>query len=269
MRTMVICAVLAACLGATEGRAQTFDCVISPAVTVRVGSPVSGVLDEVRVDQGDLVVKGQEIARLRSEVEQKTVELLAAQARSTAEIEAQDSRLALSRKRLDRVRELAASNISSREQLETAEAETEVIVRERALAELRRDVAGLELQRARAQLDQRVIRSPLDGVVVTRHLFGGEFLGTEDSVVTVAQVDPLHVVAFLPVTLYRSLEVGMVLPVRLEAPAEGVVEARVDVVDRVFDAASGTFGVRLTLPNPAGAIPAGHRCQIELMLSGQ
>jgi hypothetical protein len=35
------------------------------------------------------------------------------------------------------------------------------------------------------------------------------------------------------------------------------------VVDRVFDASSGTFGVRLELPNPNGAIPAGVRCKVE------
>jgi hypothetical protein len=33
------------------------------------------------------------------------------------------------------------------------------------------------------------------------------------------------------------------------------------VVDPMFDAASGTFGVRLTLPNPERKIPAGLKCR--------
>ena len=38
--------------------------------------------------------------------------------------------------------------------------------------------------------------------------------------------------------------------------------ATVTVVDRVLDAASGTFGVRLALPNPDLLLPAGIRCKI-------
>jgi len=41
----------------------------------------------------------------------------------------------------------------------------------------------------------------------------------------------------------------------------GSYTARVDVVDQMFDAASGTFGVRLSLPNPNRRIPAGLKCR--------
>ncbi|WP_137700041.1 efflux RND transporter periplasmic adaptor subunit [Marimonas lutisalis] len=264
-------ALAVSCLMFSAGRslAETYDCVITPAVTVRVGSPVSGLLAEVLVDQGDKLRTGQEIARLRSDVEAKTVELLEVQAINTAEIEAQDSRLALAQKRLERAQDLVERNVGTLEQLEASEAEVEVISRERALAEMRREVVALELERARAQLDQRVIRSPLDGIVVTRHLFGGEFMSTEDSVVTIAQIDPLHVEAFLPVAVFRAVHLGMTVRVFPDAPVDGVFDAQIDVIDRIFDAASGTFGIRLTLPNPQASIPAGHRCQLELELAGQ
>ncbi len=254
---------------AAPATAETFDCVITPAVTIDVGSPVSGLLDKVLVDQGDTVESGQIIARLHSEVEAKAVELLQLQARSTAGIEAQESRLALAQKQLDRARDLMERRVGTLERLEAAEAEVEVITRERAMAQLQHEVTGLELERAQAQLEQRVIRSPLDGIVVARHLFDGEFLGTENSVVSLAQVDPLHVEAFLPVTAHPMLSPGMTLTVTPEAPLSGTFSAQVDVIDRVFDAASGTFGIRLTLPNPGNAIPAGHRCEVEVPLPGQ
>ena len=38
--------------------------------------------------------------------------------------------------------------------------------------------------------------------------------------------------------------------------------ARIKVVDRVFDAASDTFGMRLTMDNPGGKLPAGMDCKI-------
>lgn len=253
--------------GAAYG--ASFDCVITPAVTVQVGTPVSGVLAEVLVDQGDVVIQGQIIARLRSEVENMTAELLELQALSTAEIEAQQSRLSLARKRLERAQDLVSRNVGTREALEAAEAEVEVITRELAIAEMRHKVADLEWRRANAQVEQRVMRSPLDGVVVARHLFGGEFMGTEDSVVAIAKVDPLYVEAFLPVTAYRDVSIGMSLSVSPEPPLQGTFQAEITVIDQVFDAASGTFGIRLEMPNSDAAIPAGHRCQIDIAVAGQ
>jgi multidrug efflux pump subunit AcrA (membrane-fusion protein) len=47
-----------------------------------------------------------------------------------------------------------------------------------------------------------------------------------------------------------------------EAPVGGRHAATVAVVDRVVDAASGTFGIRLLLPNPDLALPAGLRCRV-------
>jgi multidrug efflux pump subunit AcrA (membrane-fusion protein) len=47
--------------------------------------------------------------------------------------------------------------------------------------------------------------------------------------------------------------------------------ARVDAIDPVIDAASDTFRVRLLLPNPGNAIPAGIRCSVALpdVVSGE
>jgi hypothetical protein len=45
--------------------------------------------------------------------------------------------------------------------------------------------------------------------------------------------------------------------IKLAPLVQGSVKARVTVVDRVVDAASGTFRVRLELPNPGNRIPSG------------
>ena len=254
---------------ALPAAAETFDCVINPAVTVRVGGPVPGLLDEVYVDQGDIVTQGQKLARLRSEVEATTLDVVALQAESRAEIEAQESRLKLAQQRLERVQEMVSRNIAPLQDLEAAEAETDVIARELAIAEMRQKVAQLERERAGQLLAQRLVTSPVEGVVVVRHLFGGEYLDQDSPVVTIARVDPLHVEAFLPVALYGSVEPGMVLPVTPDAPITGTRDAQVEVVDRVFDAASGTFGVRLRLDNANLSIPAGHRCRIEIPAATQ
>src|SRR5580704_7364022 len=58
---------------AAKASAATFDCVMDPYLTVKLGSPVMSVLSEVLVDRGDLVKKGQVIARIESGVEEAAV----------------------------------------------------------------------------------------------------------------------------------------------------------------------------------------------------
>ncbi|WP_232315256.1 efflux RND transporter periplasmic adaptor subunit [Aquincola tertiaricarbonis] len=58
------------------------------------------------------------------------------------------------------------------------------------------------------------------------------------------------------------VKTGMRGEVSLEAPLSGRHAALVTVVDRVVDSASGTFGVRLELPNPNGELPAGVKCRV-------
>jgi hypothetical protein len=55
--------------------------------------------------------------------------------------------------------------------------------------------------------------------------------------------------------------------VKPDSAIGGTYAATVTVVDEVFDAASGTFGVRLKLPNPELRLPAGVRCRISFDLA--
>ena len=43
---------------------------------------------------------------------------------------------------------------------------------------------------------------------------------------------------------------------------KGEYEAKVTIVDKVVDAASGTFGVRLEMPNPEHRITPGLKCKV-------
>lgn len=249
-------------MGALPAVAETFDCVITPAVTVNISSPVGGLLSEVNVGRGDLVKKGQVIARLDTDIEKTTVALMEERAASQSEVDVQRARLALAESRMNRVSTLVERKITTAEELEEAKASVDVAGGELAMAEMRNRIATLELKRANEIVEQRTIISPIDGVVQSRALFTGEFTDQDAEIVTIAQLDPLHVEAFLPVEMYTKLALDMPVEVMPRAPLEGTYEGRIQVIDRIFDAASGTFGVRVVLPNTDLALPAGHRCEV-------
>ena len=110
------------------------------------------------------------------------------------------------------------------------------------------------------------MRSPVDGVVVQRLLLPGE--SVEDApIIAVAAVDPLNVEVIVPVGHLEQIRTGMRAQVTAQIPGAEMRLAQVTVVDRLVDAASNTFGVRLELPNPQYAIPGGVRCDI-MFLTG-
>jgi multidrug efflux pump subunit AcrA (membrane-fusion protein) len=72
---------------------------------------------------------------------------------------------------------------------------------------------------------------------------------------------------YAPLSLLGKLKTGMRADVRPEGKGQPVYQAKIMVVNKVVDSASGTFGVRLEMPNPNNAIAAGLACTVEFHLS--
>ena len=128
-----------------------------------------------------------------------------------------------------------------------------------------REVSRQEREVASAQLGQRTIRSPIDGVVAERFVSAGERVD-DKPLLRIAKVDPLRVQLVVPVALYKQIAIGGSAKVMPELPGAVALTAQVTMVDKVIDAASNTFRVHLELPNPDGALPAGLRCKAEFNL---
>jgi membrane fusion protein, multidrug efflux system len=210
-------------------------CLVEPSLEVNVGMPVDGVLEAVHADRGDVVQAGQVLARLYSGVEQASLELQGAKAEFGA------------RKR-ERNEELHRKQLISQQELDELSTEQRM--------------AELELKERQEQIKRRVVTSPIQGVVVDRFRHRGDLV-KQERIFRIAQLDPLHVETVVPASRFGRITVGQLYDVQLLLSG-GRQRARVSQVDRVIDAASGTFRVRLQLPNPQQAIPPGQRCQINL-----
>lgn len=253
---------VAAATCSASGQSRGVTCLVEPREVVEVSAPVDGVVAEVSVDRGDRVVAGAVIARLASEVEEASVALARARARNEFSIRAEAARVDFLEAQERRQATLAARNTISAAALEEAAVETEMARQTLGEARLQAEIARLELAQAEALLRQKTIVSPIDGVVVERLLSPGEYRNEQSHLVTVAALDPLRVEVFAPVDRYGAIAVGDVATVMPEAPIGGAHRAVVEVVDPVLDVSTSTFGVRLALPNPDLAIPAGLRCEI-------
>jgi RND family efflux transporter MFP subunit len=244
-----------------NAQSQEFDGLIEPRMVVKVGSGVYGIMDTVTVDRGDMVKAGQVVATLQSGVERATMELAQARAEMEATIKGKKEELEFAIRRLNRLKDLYDRKAIPSNEWD--DAETKKILAEHQLAEAyeNKKLAEMELKRSTEVVNRMTVKSPLTGVVVERFLSPGEYIENQ-AILKLAQIDPLYVEIIMPVKTLGSVKVGMKGAVKPEAPVGGMYTAKVIVVDRVVDAASGTFGVRLELPNPEYRLPPGLKCKV-------
>jgi RND family efflux transporter MFP subunit len=246
-------------LGANE-----FDCLVDAHSRVKVSAAVPGLIQKVHVDRGDRVKAGQLLVELEANVERAQIAIARSRARNDQPIQAARARVRFTAQAADRVQRLRAANPGAVTAMQFDDAITQAEIASFNLrdAELTLEAAALEAERAESLLRQKLITSPIDGVVVERSMVAGEYRNEQSSFMTLAKIDPLHVEVYLPIMYFGQTPPGSVAEIIIDAPLNSRHEAVVSVVDRVLDTASGTFGVRLTLPNPDQTIPAGLRCRL-------
>lgn len=235
---------------------------IEPQQVVKLASPVVGLIARLDVDRGDIVRQDQVVGKIEDGIEVANLALARARATNDAAVKSAEARVQFLRSKYDRLDKLHSRAVSSLASLQETEAEVDVAEQQLKEARLNLNIAQLEVAHAEEVLNQRTLRSPIDGVVVERLLVPGEYRNDQSPVLTLAQIDPLRVEVFVPSAYFGQIRIGSKAEVRPEQPIGGVHTALVSVVDHVLDAASGTFGIRLALPNPHLTLPAGIRCRV-------
>lgn len=214
---------------------ETYECLMEPAVQLALSSSVAGIIKSIEVDRGSKVEKGQKLVRLDATTESAAIKLAKA-------------KLEFGQRKVSRTEELFREKFTSEYSVDEAVTETRL--------------AEVELAQARTLYGLKTLTSPISGIVVERLAEVGEFV-SDDEILKLAQLDPLHIEVILPLEQLNSISEGMQATVYPGEPVGGEYVATVETVDQVLDAASGTFGVRLILPNPDSLLPAGLRCRIK------
>ena len=151
---------------------------LQPTNKVDVGSELSGTIDTVYVDDNDRVKKGQVIARLdltklNAQVEKSRSALRAAEAKVLqARATVQEARASLERFR--QVEKLSGGKVPARAEMETAEATLARAMADEASAQASVSEARATLSSDETNVRKASIRSPIDGVVLTRKIDPGQ-----------------------------------------------------------------------------------------------
>ncbi len=252
-------------LSAQTDNLPALDCVINPHRVFDLGSGVRGVLEKVNVERSDYVEANQVVAELDAGVERASVAVAKARAEITSEMLLGELNLDFDKRRKERIDNLYAVKSVSIQNKEDAELEAQLSEQRLKEAAEREDIRKLELWRAQERLEQKIVRSPSNGFVLRKFKSAGEYV-EDQPIIRIAQLDRLNVEVIAPMELFGKIEVGMSAKVYPETQEAAPRTAKVSIVDRMGDIASGTFGVRLSLPNEDYAIPAGVKCRLQFAL---
>jgi RND family efflux transporter MFP subunit len=258
---IAVMALLPAAVSATG-----FDCLIEPSQVVEIRTAVDGIIGHVHAQRGDNVRRGQPLVELQSGAERAAVESARFRAQMEGQVASARNRIDYATKKLARANELALQNYTSAQARDEADAERRLAESELQAALENRELAKIEHRRAVEQLALRTVASPFNGVVLERTLNPGDLAEAGSGrkpVLKIAQIDPLRVDMVMPAALFGQVKVGTTATV--SAIGMGArYTAKVAMVDKVIDAASGTFVARLELPNPKQDVAGGVRCMADL-----
>lgn len=213
---------------------EATSCLVDPGRSSTMSSEVPGIIDEIRVDSGDRVEKGDTLFTLKRDVEEASLEL-------------ENTRAQYARRTLQRNQRLIEKGILS-------ESERDQISTELSLARL-------QANQAQAQLNEMVGEAPFDGVIASVESEEGEFIDNAP-ILELVQLDPLRIDLVMPLEAFNRYEIGDELDIHLAAPVEKAVSAEIERIDSVIDPSSGTFGIRLRIDNHADEYPAGISCRL-------
>ncbi|MCG6116772.1 MAG: efflux RND transporter periplasmic adaptor subunit [Aquimonas sp.] len=214
---------------------------VAPLQVVALAARTDGVLDEVRVEEGDRVVAGQLLARI--DVREQSAELARAQA-GLREAQSQLDRLLTLRERgfVD-----AAAVIS---------------------AQSAQEVAASTVQLWRTRVESGRIEAPLEGYVIRRMIEPGASIGRLAPAFELADLDRLVLRVGISELDAAGLAAGDPVPVRVDAlPGAEPLDARIRRIAPTADAASRLVMVEIELPQAfAAGVRPGYLARASLLV---
>lgn len=142
--------------------------------------------------------------------------------------------------------------------------------RAEVLARARADVAiqAANLALIQDELDKTEAKAPFDGVVVEKHVEAGHRVGKGETLLSLVQMDPIHVIAAVPESSIDGIQVGASVAVRLDPMSSEMLTGQVVAIVPRADLRARTYPVKVALANPDHRILPGMTARVRFTLPG-
>lgn len=219
-----------------------------------VSSKLTGKVTEVLIEEGMQVEDGQILARIDDATPRAQLNLAIAQHAAAgaglAEVEAQ---LAEARRQLQRNQELAAQELVSASVLDSARANVDTLSARLARAGKDVEVAQRNVDLARRQVEDSVIRAPFAGIVTVKAAQPGEMISpvsagggfTRTGIGTIVDMASLEIEVDVNENFINRVRPGQPVSARLNAYPDDAIKAEVIAIVPTADRQKATVKVRI------------------------
>jgi RND family efflux transporter MFP subunit len=254
-----------------------------PYEEVTVSSEVEGKVEQVMVDVGDRIARGQPIvkvspAELQLTYEQQRASLQQARARlglaetsedlkdvrAAAEVKKAAADLADAEQKHRRAKALYEQGLLPRQSYDEAESRYNAA---RAAYDL--SVQGVENMRAQLaqsrastalaqkKVNDSIIRAPFAGLVKERAVTQGQYLKVQTPVMVIVNVDPLRARLKAPEKMVSWVRVGQEVTISVEAYADRAFKGKITRINPSVEQQTRSFEVEALIENNDGALKPG------------
>ncbi|MCC7146716.1 MAG: efflux RND transporter periplasmic adaptor subunit [Phycisphaeraceae bacterium] len=228
-----------------------------PVKQVTLNGPMSGILAELLVEEGDRVEEGSVLARMDDRLQQATV--MGAQLQAESETEIRKSELARDDAQitLERSEEARAADAASDWEVRRARLQRDHAQATLEQAQEQKELAKVKLKLEEERLSLFYVKAPFSGRIVRLFSEAGVTLTTDDKMLAMAKIDELEAQIFLPVDFYGKLTIGQDYSLKAMEPVNQTLSGKLKTVDPIIDPASRTFRCVFTINNKDESLPAG------------
>jgi RND family efflux transporter MFP subunit len=224
-----------------------------PSDEVELGFNIPGLVKDVKVQDGDVVKKGQLLAKQDTEVEEAELAKQEYLLKSNVQLRAATAQRELAEVKLKRAQKLFDEKAGSPLELEEAQLEVTVSKLKEELAQEETESKRLDIVKLKKQIERMQMTAPCDGVIRKVESAVGEVSDPQKPSITMVRNDKLKVEVKLPIRQTADLKLKQVLQVKYLGEDKWR-QAPIIYFDPVADATveGGSQLIQLELPNPEG-----------------
>ena len=247
-------------LSASSADGQITRSFLEPVEQREVAATQPDVVASMSVREGSSVKKGDILAELDNNVLRQTLKIAELRANSNSHVNAAFANLQVRQRKLRKLSSMLENGHANHSEVENARADHESATAELQLAKEKMAEAKYEVEKIKAEIERRVVRSPIDGVVTEIHAFPGEFIASsERQLMTVVRLDRLKVRFYLLSDDAAALKFGQSVTLKVGKQKDEIA-GKVDFISPVTDPDSGTCRVEIVIENSDQRFRSGTVC---------
>ena len=233
---------------------RTLSGIVAPVEATSLSFEVSGKVQSVKVNLGNNVSKGQELARLN----QRSFNLSLQSAQ--AQLKQAQATMTEAKNEYQRYAKLVKQGVVSKSGFDNAKAMFDS-------SSSAVDITQAQLEIAHKNLQDSIMLAPYDGIITKRNIEPSQQLATVQAAFEIEVKHGLEVRVLVPENLIQELELNTVLSVRFPVLPQFKISGRITEIGTRAESANA-FPITVILQNKSNKLRSGMTAEVDFTFEG-